>query len=49
MEYIVRYTKQEWAGSWKKLSDTYPSFNRAATIATALEIRGFKTIIEQVR
>jgi hypothetical protein len=32
---------------WSVLSDTYEHYARAATIATALENRGYKTRIEK--
>jgi len=43
----VEYRKYEGEG-WKTLSDTYESFARAATVATALENRGYQTKINAV-
>lgn len=37
----VEYSKD--GEYWKSLSDVYESYARAATIATALENRGYKT------
>lgn len=45
-QFKVRYFRN---GQWLTLSDIYESYNRAATIATALENRGMKTSIDDIR
>jgi len=45
--FAVFYQKPTDGNSWRQVSDLYQTFERACTIASALENRGFKTYIEE--
>lgn len=47
--YQVIYQKPSDRNTWHIVSDTYATFERACTIASALENRGFKTYIEETK